>query len=146
MSFNSTTEKNETTAMFTFSSHVSTVQVINNGPLRAVNRKGTTTIYFHPDGGASFGDPSSFEVGIPIQVSDYEQHVMTDLSVSFPFVTTHLNTITSTESFDLNGELLRLGRKNDAWRTQYLGFQDVGATSITGYILGYAVGVSPDQW
>jgi hypothetical protein len=85
-------------------------------------------------------------MGIPIQVSDYEQHVMTDLSVSFPFVTTHLNTITSTESFDLNGELLRLGRKNDAWRTQYLGFQDVGTTSITGYILGYAVGVSRDQW
>jgi hypothetical protein len=59
--FNSDTVKNETMAMFTFSSHVTTDQVINNGPLRAVNRKGTTTIYYHPEGGANFADPSSFD-------------------------------------------------------------------------------------
>jgi len=143
--FNSTTVKNETTAMFTFSSHVTNVQVINNGPLRTVSREGTTTIYYHPEGGASFADPASFEVGIPIQVSDYEQMVMIDPSVSFPFLTTHLNTITSTQLFNLNGELLRLGRKHDAWRTEYLGLQNLGTSPVTGYFVGYAVGVSRDQ-
>jgi len=143
--FNSTTVKNETTAMFTFANHAINVQVINNGPLRAVNRKGTTTIYYHPEGGADFADPSSFEVGIPIQVSDYDQQVMIDPSVAFPFLTTHLNTITSTQSFVLNGELLRLGGKHDAWRTQYLAFQNVGTSPVTGYFVSYAVGVSRDQ-
>jgi hypothetical protein len=142
--FNSTTVKNETTAMFTFANHATNVQVVNNGPLRAVSRKGTTTIYYHPEGGASFADPSSFEQGIPIQVSDYDQLVMIDPSVSFPFLTTHVNTITSTESFVLNGELLRLGLKHDAWRTHYLALQNLGTSPVTGYFLGYAVGVSRD--
>src|SRR5215510_7334825 len=135
--FNSTTVKNETTAMFTFVNHAVNVQVVNNGPLRAVSRKGTTTIYFHPEGGASFADPSSFEAGIPIQVSDYDQQVMIDPSVSFPFLTTHLNTITSTQAFELNGELLRFGREHDAWRTEYLALQNVGTSPVTGYFLGY---------
>jgi hypothetical protein len=143
--FNSTTVKNETTAMFTFANHATTVQVINNGPLRATNRRGTTTIYYHPEGGANFADPSSFEVGIPIQVSDYDQQSMSAPSIAFPFLTTHLNTITSTQSFVLNGELLRLGREHDAWRTQYFGFQNIGTSPLTGYFLGYAVGVSRDQ-
>jgi len=143
--FNSTTVKNETTAMFTFVNHAVNVQVVNNGPLRAVSRKGTTTIYFHPEGGASFADPSSFEAGIPIQVSDYDQQVMIDPSVSFPFLTTHLNTITWTQAFELNGELLRLGRDHDGWRTHYLALQNVGTSPVTGYFLGYAVGVSRNQ-
>jgi hypothetical protein len=143
--FNSTTVKNETTATFTFTNHATNVQVVNNGPLRAVTRKGTTTIYYHPEGGANFADPSSFEAGIPIQVSDYDQQVMIYPSVSFPFLTTHLNTITSTQAFVLNGELFRLGREHDAWRTQYLAFQNVGTSPVTGYFLGYAVGVSRDQ-
>src|SRR5581483_2274499 len=42
--FNSSTVKNESTAMFTFSTHATTEQVVNNGTLRAVNRTGTTTI------------------------------------------------------------------------------------------------------
>jgi len=143
--FNSTAVKNETTAMFTFANHAANVQVVNNGPLRAVSRRGTTTIYYHPEGGANFADPASFEVGIPIQVSDYDQQVMIDPSVSFPFLTTHLNEITSTESFVLNGELLRFGREHDAWRTQYLALQNVGTSPVTGYFLGYAVGVSRNQ-
>jgi len=143
--FNSATVKNETTAMFTLANHATNVQVVNNGPLRAVSRRGTTTIYYHPEGGANFADPLSFETGTPIQVSDFDQLVMINPSVSFPFLTTHLNTITSTQSFVLNGELLRLGRKHDAWRTHYLALQNVGTSPVTGYFLGYAVGVSRDQ-
>lgn len=143
--FKSATVKNETTAIFTFANHATNVQVVNNGPLRAVTRRGTTTIYYHPEGGANFADPSSFEVGVPIQVSDYDQQVMIEPSVSFPFLTTHLNTITSTQAFVLNGELLRLGREHDAWRTHYLALQNVGTSPVTGYFLGYAVGVSRDQ-
>ena len=142
--FNSVTVKNETTAMFTFVNNATNVQVVNNGPMRVVSRKGTTTIYYHQEGGANFADQSSFAVGTPIQVSDYDQQVMIEPAVSFPFQTTHLNTVTSTQSFALGGELLRLGRKRDAWRTHYLGHQNVGTSPVTGYFVGYAVGVSRD--
>ncbi len=142
--FNSSTVKNETTAMFTFSTSATDTQLVANGPLRSRNRMGTTTIYFHPEGGASFADPSSFEAGIPIQVSDYEQQVMIDPAESFPFVTVNLNTITSTESFVLNGELLRLGRKRDAYRTEFFAYLNLGTNPQTGYFMGNAVGASRD--
>jgi hypothetical protein len=140
--FNSTALKNETTAMFTFSTYAANVQVVNNGPLRAVNRTGTTTIYYHPEGGANFADPLSFEVGIPIQVSDYDQLVMLNPSQAFPFLTTHLNAVTSSESFVVGGELVRLGREHDAWQTHYLGTINTAGTTPTGYFVGYALGVS----
>lgn len=143
--FNSSTVQDESTAMFTFSTYASNVQVVNNGPLRAVNRTGTTTIYYHPEGGASFSDPSSFEAGIAIQLSDYDQQVLLNPSVPFPFTTTHLNTITSTQSFVLGGELVRLGRQHDSWRTHYLGAANTGGTTPSGYFVGYALGVSRDQ-
>lgn len=143
--FNSDTTKNETTAMFTFSTYASNVQVINNGPLRVVNRKGTTTIYYHPEGGADFSTPSSFEAGIAIQISDYDQQVVLNPSVPFPFTTAHLNTITSTESFTLNGELLRLGLAGEAYRTHFTGTSNTGTPPPSGYFAGYAVGVSRGQ-
>lgn len=139
--FNSDTTKNESTAMFTFSTYAHNVLVINNGPIRVVNRKGTTTIYYHPEGGADFSDPSSFETGIPIQVSDYDQQVVLDPSVPFPFTTTHLNTVTSTVPFVLNGRRLILGTVGDAYRTHYTGSSNTGTPPPNGYFAGYAVGV-----
>lgn len=140
--FNSDTVKNESTAMFTFSTQAQNVQVINNGSLRVVNRTGTTTIYYHPEGGADFANPSTFEAGTPIQVSDYQQQVVLSPANVFPFTTTHLNTITDTTSFLLNGELLRFGRVHDAFRTHYMGATNTGTPPPTGYFAGYAVGVS----
>jgi hypothetical protein len=143
--FNSDTVKNESTAMFTFSTYASNVQVVNNGPLRVVNRVGTTTIYYHPEGGANFAVPSSFEAGIPIQVSDYEQTVNLAPAVPFPFTTAHLNTITETDSFTLNGETLRLGNVHDAFRTHYMGTANTGTPPPSGYFVGYGLGVSREQ-
>lgn len=140
--FNSDTTKNESTAMFTFSTQAINTQVINNGPLRVVNRTGTTTVYYHPEGGASFSDPSTFEAGLPIQVSDYQQQVVLDPSTPFPFTTTHLNSISSTTTFVLNGELLRLGQEHGAFRTHYLGRANAPGLTPSGWFAGYAVGVS----
>jgi hypothetical protein len=143
--FNSDATKNESTAMFTFSTAAVNILVLNNGPIRVVNRAGTTTIYYHPEGGATFSDPSTFEAGTPIQVSDYQQQVVFDPSTPFPFTTTHLNTITSTASFVLNGELLRLGCEHNAFRTHYLGRANMPGLTPTGWFAGYGVGVSRDQ-
>jgi hypothetical protein len=67
---------------------------------------------------------------------------MIDPSVAFPFESINLNTVTSTESFVLNGELLRLGREHDAYRTQFFAYLNLGTNPQTGYFIGDAVGVS----
>jgi hypothetical protein len=66
-------------------------------------------------------------------------------TVGFPFLTVNLNTVTSTESFVLNGELLRLGRERDAYRTEFFAYLNLGTNPQTGYFIGNAVGVSRDR-
>src|SRR5690242_5576030 len=46
--FNNATTKNESTAMFTFFIEGTTVHVFVNGPLKIVERTGTTTVYYNP--------------------------------------------------------------------------------------------------
>ena len=72
--FSSTITKNETTALFTFVTNATPLQVVNHGPFRIVDRTGTTTIYLN-SGPSDFSDPSSFSQGTPIQVSSYRQQV-----------------------------------------------------------------------
>jgi hypothetical protein len=78
-------------------------------------------------------------------MSDYQQQVVLAPAVAFPFTTTHVNTVTATDSFVLNGELLRLGHIHDAFQTHYLGAVNTAGTTPSGYFGGYAVGVSRDQ-
>ena len=47
------TPENESTAMFTFYNDTTTTRVINDGPLRIVNREGTATFYYNPSAGRS---------------------------------------------------------------------------------------------
>src|ERR1700758_2792910 len=54
---------NETTAVLTFFNEVTTTQSISDGPLRIIDRKGTTTIYLN-NAPASFTNPDSFRSGI----------------------------------------------------------------------------------
>src|SRR5437867_2835889 len=52
--------QNETTALFTFYDILTTQRVINNGPLRIVNRTGPSTIYLDTTPNGNFSDPDSF--------------------------------------------------------------------------------------
>lgn len=142
--FNNAITLNESTAMFTFFTDATTVHVFNNGPLKIVERTGTTTIYFNPLGGATFADPNSFQAGTPILVSDYRQQVTVDTTTN-PFVTTHLNTITSNETFELEGVEYRLGNRHQSFRTHYLGHSIDPAAPASGWFGGYAVGVDRDK-
>jgi len=55
--FSSTTTKNENTALFTFVTNATTIQVVNHGPFRIVDRTGTTTIYLN-NGPSDFTNPA----------------------------------------------------------------------------------------
>ena len=132
--------QNETTAMFTFFTQATTVRVITNGPLKIINRVGTTTIYYNPSPAGDFTNPSSFQLGTAILVSGYTQQVVQD-TVSGTFTTVHLNTITATSPFTLGGVQYRLGQVGRAFRTNYTGHPNTPGLLPTGWFGGYAIGV-----
>jgi hypothetical protein len=136
--FSSSTPQNETTASFTFVTNATTDRVISNGSLRIVNRTGTTTIYLN-SGPSDFSKAASFSQGTPIQMSTYRQQVIINTTTN-SFVTVHMNTITQTEPFTLNGQLYQLGREGRSFRTTYSGQVSAPGLAPSGWFAGYAVG------
>jgi len=132
------TPQSEATALFTFVTNATTDRVIANGPLRIVNRTGTTTIYLNTPP-SDFSSPASFSQGTPIQVSNYRQQVVLN-TLTNAFVTTHINTITEAHVFWLNGTSYRLGRVSEAFRTSYSGQGNTPSAVPSGWFGGNAVG------
>ena len=128
----------EATALFTFVTNATTDRVIANGPLRIVNRTGTTTIYLNTPP-SDFSNPASFSQGTPIQVSNYRQQVVLN-TLTNAFVTTHINTITEAHVFWLNGTSYRLGRVSETFRTSYSGQGNTPGAVPSGWFGGNAVG------
>jgi hypothetical protein len=134
------TPRNESTANFTFVTHATTTAVFVNGPFKTVDRTGTTTIYLN-SGPSDFSDPGTFSQGTPIQVSTYTQQVILN-TVTGAFSTVHLNSITASKSFLINGISYQLGQVGKSFRTTYLGqVNPVAGTTPSGWFGGYAAGV-----
>lgn len=136
--FSSTSTKNETTALFTFVTNATTIQVVNNGPFRIVDRTGTTTIYLN-NGPSDFTNPATFSQGTPIQVSDYRQQVIIN-TLTNTFVTVHTNTVTYVETFTLNGVAYRLGQLRKSFRTNYSGQINTPGAIPSGWFAGTSTG------
>jgi hypothetical protein len=132
--------QSETTAMFTFYTQATTVSTITNGSVRVLHRVGTTTIYFNPNPAGDFNNPSSFQQGTPISVSNYSQQVVVDLATG-SFTTAHLNDITGTTPFWLNGVQYQLGHVGRSFRSHYLGHVNSPGLLPSGWFAGYAVGI-----
>lgn len=141
--FSSSTPQNETTALFTFVTDATTGRVISNGPLRIINRTGTTTIYLN-NAPSDFSNPASFSQGTPIQVSTYRQQVIAN-TLTNAFVTVHMNIITNAHPFTLNGITYLLGQKGKSFRTTYSGQSNAPGMAPSGWFAGYAVGVDAEQ-
>jgi len=87
--FSSSTPQNESTALFTFFTNATTDRVISDGPLRIINRTGTTTIYFNSTA-SSFGNPASFSrhthTGIDLSAaghSEYDDQCVRDCTYEY---------------------------------------------------------------
>jgi hypothetical protein len=132
------TPQNESTALFTFVTNATTDRVIANGPLRIVNRTGSTTIYLNTPP-SDFSNPASFSQGTPIQVSTYRQQVVLN-TLTNAFVTTHMNTVTGSHVFWLNGTSYRLGHVSETFRTSYSGQGNTPGAVPSGWFGGNAVG------
>lgn len=133
--------QNETTAVLTFFNDVTTTEAISDGPLRIIDRDGTTTIYLN-SAPASFANPDSFRSGIPIQTSALHQQAIVD-TAGGTFTAVFANTISSTSAFTVNGGTFTLGQKGQAFRATVTGHLNA-TPPPTGYFGGYAVGVGEE--
>ena len=136
--FNSSTTKNESTALFTFVTNATTFQVVNHGSFRVIDRTGTTTIYLN-NGPSDFASPTSFSQGTPIQVSSFRQQVILN-TLTNTFVTVHTNTVTSAETFMLDGVVYRLGQLGKSFRTNYSGQVNTPGATPSGWFAGTSTG------
>jgi hypothetical protein len=130
---------NETTAMFTFFNEATTTGSFPNGPLRIIDRDGTTTIYLN-SAPASFANPDSFRSGIPVQTSRLHQQAIAD-PVASTFTAVFADTISSTSAFTIEGTTFRLGRKGQAFRAAVTGHLN---SLTSGNFGGYAVGIGKE--
>jgi hypothetical protein len=131
-------QSSETTALFTFFNDTANEQVINNGPIRIINRVGTTTIYLNTSPNGNFSDPNSFRNGVPVQTSVLRHQVVID-TVTGAFTATFVNTITSVDRFNIENSHFRLGKFGQTFRTTFFGHLTTQAPP-SAHIAGFAVG------
>jgi len=104
----------ESSALLTFYNDTTTQQVINNGPIRVIERTGTATIYFNPSGGGNFSNPDSFRAGTPIQTCNLRHQVILDTSTGY-FTVKFEMVVTSARVFQISHTSYRLGREGEVY-------------------------------
>ena len=110
----------ETTALFSFYNDTTTRRVINNGPIRIIDRDGTSTIYLNavPDG--DFAHPASFTDGTPVLTMTLRHQVIID-TITGSFTATFVLTVASNEAFWLGDKTFRLGKVGQKLRPTFIG-------------------------
>ncbi len=130
----------EATALLTFFNETATERVINNGPIRIVDRTGTGAIYFG-SGNAAFETPDTFRNGAPVQSYRLRHQVVIDTSTGY-FTATFEITITSVRTFQIDGESHRLGNRGGVYRLNIYG--KLASPTPSAYIAGLADGGGGD--
>lgn len=128
----------ETTALLTFYSDTTTQQVINNGPLRIIDRTGMATLYLNASGGGDFNNPDSFRAGKPIQTCTLRHQVVIDTSTGY-FTTTFEMAIKSAQLFQIAEKTYRLGAPGKVYRWSVYGKltqQGPPSAQIAGFASG----------
>jgi hypothetical protein len=128
----------EATALLSFYNDTTTQQVINNGPIRVIDRTGSSTIYFNAAGRGDFNNPDTFRGGKPVQTCTLRHQVVIDTSTGY-FTASFELTITSTRVLQVNGASYVLGRPGEVYHWNVYGkltTQGPPAAQIAGFASG----------
>jgi hypothetical protein len=134
-------EPSESTGLATFYTDTTTTQVVNDGPLRVIDRKGKLTIYYDSTPDGNFANPDSFRDGTSALVADVQQQVIVDTATS-AFTAENLNTITSTHALEGPTGALQLGKTGDRFRTIISGHLNAPPGPPSAFVAGYAYSIS----
>ena len=128
----------ETNALLTFYNDTTTQQVINNGPIRVIDRTGNSTIFFNSSGGGDFSNPDSFRNGTAVQTCSLRHQVVIDTSTGY-FTATFEMTVTSVRVFQVNSSGYVLGQPGEVYHWSVYGKltqQGPPSAQIAGFATG----------
>ena len=129
----------ERSALLTFYSDTVVERVINNGPMRVIDRRGEATFYLNTTPGGDFGHPETLRKGVAVMAASLRHQVVVDtLTGSF---TAHFDcTVARNESFTINGASYRLGRPGQHFEITFSGHLNQQAPP-SGYMAGFVTGL-----
>jgi hypothetical protein len=129
----------ERSALLTFYNHTTVERVLNNGPMRTIDRVGEATFYLNTTPAGDFGHPETLRQGVEVMAASLRHQVVIDtMTGSF---TAHFDcTIARNEPFILNGVTYRLGKPGDHFEITFFGhLNQQGPPS--GYMAGFVTGL-----
>ena len=123
-------------AALTFSTEATTTRTTSNGPLRIIDRTGTTTVRLAPAAG-DFASPETFRAGTVVQTSRLEQQVIFDTSTG-AFTVLNVNTVSPGGAPPSGWSCPELLRPGARIRTELRGHVNTPGGTPTGWFGGYA--------
>jgi hypothetical protein len=129
----------ERTALLTFYNHTTTERVINNGPMRVIDRSGEATFYLNTTPAGDFGHPETFRQGVAVMAAALRHQVVIDtLTGAF---TAHFDcTVARNEPFTLGRATYRLGKPGQHFEVTFYGHLNQQAPP-SGYMAGFVTGL-----
>ncbi|HEY6002358.1 MAG TPA: hypothetical protein VIV57_05735 [Anaeromyxobacter sp.] len=121
---------------YTFYTEATTIRSTANGPLRVVERTGTTTIYLATSAG-DFGAPDSFRAGTPVLRATLQQQVVVD-TVTSAFTVVNVNAVTEAAPAWARA-CAAASNAGQAFRTSLTGHLNVPGAMPTGWFGGFAI-------
>src|SRR6516225_11899706 len=122
-------------AALTFYTEATTTRSTANGPLRIVDRTGTTTVRLAPAAG-DFASPETFRAGTVVQTSRLEQQVIFDTSTG-AFTVLNVNTVSPGGAPPSGWSCPELLRPGARIRTELSGHVNTPGGTPTGWFGGY---------
>ena len=123
-------------AALTFYTEATTTRTTPNGPLRIIDRTGTTTVRLAPAAG-DFASPETFRAGALIQTSRLEQQVIFDTSTG-AFTVLNVNTVSSGGAAPSGWTCPELLRPGARIRTELRGHANTPGSTPTGWFGGFS--------
>ena len=129
----------ERSALLTFYNHTTVDRVINNGPMRAIDRSGEATFYFNTTPAGDFSHPETLRQGVAVMTATLRHQVVIDtLTGAF---TAHFDcTVARNESFTINGASYRLGKPGQHFEVTFSGHLNQPAPP-SGQMAGFVTGL-----
>jgi hypothetical protein len=123
-------------AALTFYTDATTTRATSNGPLRIIDRTGTTTVRLAPAAG-DFASPETFRAGTVVQTSRLEQQVILDTSTG-AFTVLNVNTVSPGGTAPSGWSCPELLRPGARIRTELRGHVNAPGGTPTGWFGGFA--------
>jgi hypothetical protein len=129
----------ESTALLTFYNHTVTERVINNGPMRTIDRAGEATFYLTATPHGDFTHPDTLRDGTPVMAATLRLEAVIDTQTG-SFAVHFDYTVVRNQPFTLAGATYRLGAPGQHFQaTLYGHLNQQGLPSA--YISGFATGL-----